>query len=124
MILKKANIVGTIEAGDKMKYGVVDLWTMKELKSLLNSNESWGDAIKRLANKISFTKMSKKHCNYNKFTNLYNSLESAKVACGEKGKDCIGIYDQFGKGNKFYLCKAGKNYGSSTTSIIYNVERR
>ena len=31
----------------------------------------------------------------------------------------VGIY---GEGNKFYLCKAGKNYGSSTTSIIHNVE--
>ena len=66
------------------------------------------------------TKMTSKHCDNNKYTNVYGTMESAKKACFALGDQCTGVYDNGCDGvGPHSLCKPGPFVGSMIGSCVY-----
>ena len=68
----------------------------------------------------SWMKVTAKHCEDNKHTNAYDTIESAKKACIALRDQCMGVYDDRCDGVGLHsLCKPGSFVSSSIGSCVY-----
>ena len=48
---------------------------------------------------------------------MFSKLDAAKATCSMDG-NCVGVYDNCGRGNEFALCAAPLNIGDSSCGSI------
>ena len=68
---------------------------------------------------VEYSRTINHHCRQNGYEIVFSTLDAAKAKCS-MDDNCVGVYDNCGRGNEFALCAAPLNIGySSCGSILH-----
>ena len=66
---------------------------------------------------VEYSRIINHHCVHNGYNIVFSKLDAAKATCSMDG-NCVGVYDNCGRGNAFALCAAPLNIGDSSCGSI------
>ena len=66
---------------------------------------------------MEYSRIINHHCVHNGYNIVFSKLDAAKATCSVDD-NCVGVYDNCGRGNEFALCAAPLNIGDSSCGSI------